>query len=121
MKKTLIFFAVVLLLIVSACGNNGEKEYTQDITSYKSPIGTDVFKPDSASIAQNYQIPDWFKDAKLGIFIHWGVYAVPAYGSEWYPRKMYLKDSKIHDHHVKTYGSLTEFGYKDFIPMFKAE
>ena len=65
--------------------------------------------------------PEWYKDAKFGIFIHWGVYSVPAFGSEWYPREMYLKGSEINRHHVATYGPLTKFGYKDFIPMFKAE
>jgi alpha-L-fucosidase len=37
---------------------------------------------------QTYKVPDWYKDAKFGIFIHWGVYSVPAFGSEWYPRQM---------------------------------
>jgi len=105
---------------MSRCNNSGT-EYVQDIKSTKSPEGTDVFKPDSASIAQNYQIPEWFKDAKLGVFIHWGVYAVPAFANEWYPRNMYIEGSIVNHHHVKTYGALTEFGYKDFIPMFKAE
>ena len=80
-----------------------------------------LFKPDSASIAQNYQIPDWFRDAKFGVFIHWGVYSVPAFGNEWYPRNMYQEGSDVYRHHIETYGPLTEFGYKDFIPMFKAE
>ena len=54
-------------------------------------------------------------------FIHWGVYSVPAFSSEWYPRLMYLKGTPENLHHVQTYGPLTKFGYKDFIPMFKAE
>lgn len=36
-----------------------------------------------------YQVPDWYQNAKFGIFIHWGVYSVPAFGNEWYPRHMY--------------------------------
>lgn len=68
-----------------------------------------------------YQIPQWYKDAKFGIFIHWGAYAVPAFGSEWYPRKMYIKGTPEYDHHIETYGPHKDFGYKDFIPMFKAE
>ncbi len=94
--------------------------YYPDISSTASPKGTNVFQPDSASIAQNYTIPDWFTDSKLGIFIHYGVYSVPAYGSEWYARWMYTENSKIHKHHEATYGPVTEFGYKDFIPMFQA-
>ncbi len=70
---------------------------------------------------QKYKTPDWFKDAKLGIFIHWGVYAVPAFSNEWYPRNMYLKDSEVYKHHVRKWGNPKDFGYKDFIPLFKAE
>lgn len=70
---------------------------------------------------QTVSVPDWYRDAKFGIFIHWGVYSVPAFGSEWYPRNMYLKGSRENEHHVQTYGSVTKFGYKDFVPMFKAE
>ena len=68
-----------------------------------------------------YTVPDWYRDAKFGIFIHWGVYSVPAFGSEWYPREMYHEGSNIFKHHVATYGTQDKFGYKDFIPMFKAE
>lgn len=68
-----------------------------------------------------YQIPQWYEDAKFGIFIHWGVYAVPAFSNEWYPRNMYLKGSPEYEHHRKTYGDHKQFGYKDFIPLFKAE
>lgn len=70
---------------------------------------------------KSYTIPDWYLDGKFGIFIHWGLYAVPAFGNEWYPRNMYLKDSPEFAHHVATYGPQVQFGYKDFIPLFKAE
>ncbi len=84
---------------------------------------------------KKYQVPEWFRDAKFGIFIHWGVYSVPAFGSEWYPRLMYMDSavwnaefelqrkgpSAVYTHHVQTYGHPGEFGYKDFIPLFKAE
>ncbi len=78
------------------------------------------YRPDYESL-DAYKVPDWYKDAKFGIFIHWGVYSVPAYGSEWYPREMYNQGSDIFKHHVATYGPQSKFGYKDFIPMFKAE
>jgi alpha-L-fucosidase len=77
------------------------------------------FRPDWISLS-NWQVPAWYKDAKFGIFIHWGVYSVPAFGSEWYPRQMYIAGSKENLHQVATYGPLTKFGYKDFIPLFKA-
>ncbi|MGI6233509.1 MAG: alpha-L-fucosidase [Prevotella sp.] len=70
------------------------------------------------SLRDNYVTPQWFKDAKFGIFIHWGVYAVPAHGSEWYPKHMY---GGLTDYHAKTWGRQDKFGYKDFIPLFKAE
>ena len=79
-----------------------------------------AFRPDWGSLSK-FEVPEWYKDAKFGIFIHWGVYSVPSFGSEWYPREMYLKGSEINKHHVEKYGPLTQFGYKDFIPMFKAE
>ncbi len=77
------------------------------------------FRPDWESL-QTYEAPEWYKDAKFGIFIHWGVYSVPAYGNEWYPRNMY-EPAFSYKHHVDTYGPPDKFGYKDFIPMFKAE
>jgi len=78
------------------------------------------FNPDWKSLSA-YTAPDWYRDAKFGIFIHWGVYSVPAFYSEWYPREMYIEGSAVNKHHVATYGPLTRFGYKDFIPIFKAE
>lgn len=68
-----------------------------------------------------YEVPQWYRDAKFGIFIHWGVYSVPAFGSEWYPHDMYVKGSPQYEHHVKTYGNHKDFGYRDFIPMFRGE
>src|SRR6185312_15344219 len=68
-----------------------------------------------------YRIPEWFRDAKFGIFIHWGVYSVPAFGNEWYSRNMYDQDSPDYQHQVAAYGPESKFGYKDFIPKFRAE
>jgi alpha-L-fucosidase len=62
-----------------------------------------------------------WKDARFDIFIHWGVYSVPAYGSEWYARWMYKKGDKINKFHIERYGPVDKFGYKDLIPMFSAE
>ncbi|MGA7313412.1 MAG: alpha-L-fucosidase, partial [Silvibacterium sp.] len=93
------------------------KAILQDVerVSHQGP-----FRPDYESLSQ-YKVPEWYKDAKFGIFIHWGVYSVPAFGSEWYPREMYIQGSEVYRHHVATYGPPDKFGYKDFIPMFKAE
>jgi alpha-L-fucosidase len=78
------------------------------------------FKPDWTSL-KGYQVPAWYLDGKFGIFIHWGLYCVPAFANEWYPRNMYQPGTPEYDHHRQTYGPQDQFGYKDFIPMFKAE
>ena len=70
----------------------------------------------------DYRVPEWYDKMRFGIFIHYGVFSVPAFGCEWYPRLMYEKEMvDCYEHHLKTYGKQSEFGYKDFIPMFKAE
>lgn len=68
-----------------------------------------------------YQVPRWYQDAKFGIFLHWGVYSVPAFQSEWYSRSMYLEGSVEYEHHLAVYGPHRDFGYKDFVPMFEME
>jgi len=60
------------------------------------------------------QAPEWFCDAKFGLFFHWGPYSVPAYQNEWYSRNMYAKGLGQHQWHVSKYGKLKDFGYKDF-------
>ncbi|WP_141500467.1 alpha-L-fucosidase [Paenibacillus luteus] len=83
-------------------------------------IASGRFKDNWESLSE-YEVPAWYKKAKFGIFIHWGVYAVPAFKNEWYPRNMYIQGSEEYKHHIETYGEHKDFGYKDFIPMFKAE
>jgi alpha-L-fucosidase len=78
------------------------------------------FQPTWQSL-KKYEAPEWYKDAKFGIFIHWGPYSVPAKGSEWYPRQMYQKNDRTYHHHRSIWGDQSQFGYKDFIPMFKAQ
>lgn len=68
-----------------------------------------------------YQCPEWYRKAKFGIFIHWGIYSVPAFENEWYSRNMYVQGGGAYEHHIKTYGEHKDFGYKDFIPMFTAD
>ncbi len=90
------------------------------MTSMDQVIASGPFQATWESL-RHYTVPDWYQDAKFGIFIHWGLYSVPAFGNEWYPRNMYLQGSEEFKHHVETYGPHTQFGYKDFIPLFKAE
>ena len=94
-----------------------KKEYLKQIDSV---IKNGRYKANWQSLA-NRKTPDWYYKGKFGIFIHWGIYSVPAYGNEWYSRNMYSKANREFLHHIKTYGSQKDFGYKDFIPMFKGE
>ena len=90
------------------------------LKSVDAVIAAGPFAPSWESL-EEYRVPRWYEDAKFGIFIHWGPYCVPAHGGEWYPRLMYLEDNECFKHHLKTWGPHDTFGYKDFIPMFKAE
>jgi len=83
------------------------------------------FTPDAESLTQ-YQCPEWFRDAKFGIWAHWGPQSVAEHG-DWYARIMYLQDvngygtTKPYEHHLKNFGHPSEFGYKDLIPLFTAK
>lgn len=92
----------------------------EDLKRIEEVIAGGPYEPTWESLTK-YRVPDWYRNAKFGIFIHWGVYSVPAFGSEWYSRNMYIQGSAEYEHHRKTYGEHTEFGYKDFIPLFRAE
>lgn len=70
---------------------------------------------------KQFQVPAWYQNGKFGIFIHRGVYSVPAFANEWYPRHMYIEDTREFEHHRKTYGDHNKFGYKDFIPQLTGE
>ncbi|MFF7987822.1 alpha-L-fucosidase [Streptomyces sp. NPDC007901] len=67
------------------------------------------------SVNQHPPAPEWFQDAKFGIYFHWGVFSVPAYDSEWYPRNMYIGGSNANAHHVATYGDPSVWPYHNFI------
>ena len=83
---------------------------------------TNLYEPEWNSL-RNHTTPQWFRDAKFGIYTHWGVYSVPAYGpnATWYPYNMYREGTAQYDYHLKTYGGPKKFGYKDFIPRFTGE
>ena len=83
-------------------------------------IDAGPFHDDWESLS-GYEVPQWYSRLRFGIFIHYGLFSVPAYDSEWYPRMMYVKGSRAYQHHLETYGAHTAFGLKDFIPMFRAE
>ena len=110
MKRFILLFIILEFLIFTGCS-----------TEKKSKEVKPRYTPDYVSLSKHNQQPDWFQNAKLGIYFHWGVYSVPAFGNEWYPRRMHFEDDITYQHHQKTNGHLSEFGYHDFVPMFKAE
>ena len=67
------------------------------------------------SLREVNPVPEWFKDAKFGIYFHWGVYSVPAYSNEWYPRNMYRDGSRENLHHIESYGNPEDWPYHFFI------
>ncbi|GGY08448.1 alpha-L-fucosidase [Streptomyces djakartensis] len=73
------------------------------------------YTPDWNSVDQHPPAPEWFKDAKFGIYFHWGVFSVPAYGNEWYPRTMYRAGDSVNQHHIATYGRPSAWPYHNFI------
>jgi alpha-L-fucosidase len=89
-----------------------------DAYAKPKPMAPGPFAPTWESLRDHYEVPKWFKEAKFGIFIHWGLYSIPARLNEWYERHMYTSDVKWHTEH---YGPPDKFGYKDFIPLFTAK
>ncbi len=108
--KNLCF--VIMLGLAMACGNTSQK------TEEQAPL---KYQENWESLSNHNEQPNWFQDAKLGIYFHWGVYSVPAFGDEWYPRWMHFEHRKEYKHHLEKYGHPSEFGYHDFVPMFRAE
>ncbi len=128
-----IVLTIALVLLVSCKSENGKKDYAE--ANLEKVDTLKVYQPNWESIKKHYKDPEWFNELKFGIFIHWGAYSVPAYGSEWYPRQMYMDTATFsaqlklgkegpnstYLHHKEKWGDQKTFGYKDFIPMFKAE
>ena len=77
------------------------------------------YHPDWESLSA-HPVPDWYKEKRLGIFLHWGPFSVPAY-HDWYARNMYIEGSDEYKYHLEHFGPHKQFGYKNFIPMLKME
>jgi alpha-L-fucosidase len=112
--KTQLCSYLLSFVVLTGCGTSGKKSSEENESQPK-------YEESWESLAQHNEEPGWFQDAKLGIYFHWGVYSVPAFGNEWYPRWMHFESSKEYEHHLEKYGHPSEFGYHDFVPMFKAE
>jgi len=95
-----VLLAVLVVIVLPGC-RGGDKTVT--------------YEPTFASLEQVNPVPEWFKDAKFGIYFHWGVYSVPAYANEWYPRNLYRAGSPENLHHIATYGDPDQWPYDKFI------
>ncbi len=83
------------------------------------PMASGKFRPTWQSLAQ-YQVPNWYRDAKFGIWAHWGAQCQPEAG-DWYAREMYDEGSEKYNFHLKKYGPQSKFGFKDVINEWKAD
>jgi alpha-L-fucosidase len=119
MKKQVSYLIIICLVGLVTC-----KQVNEPKEEKETGIVYEKYEANWESL-KRYKCPEWFKDAKFGIYTHWGPYSVPSWENEWYPRLMYIKDDnggeRFYEHHKEYWGDHSEFGYKDFIPMFKAE
>jgi len=100
--RKIVFVALAVGLIISATSCSKQKLQAN-------------YEPTFESLEQANPAPEWFKDAKFGIYFHWGVYSVPAFSNEWYPRNMYVQGSPENKHQLETFGELDQFPYDKFI------
>lgn len=89
-------------------------DFLKDMPFQKGPFDS------SWESLRTFECPDWFRDAKFGIWSHWGPQAVPEQG-DWYARHLYLQDHPQYNHHLRTYGHPSKHGHKDIIAAWKAE
>jgi alpha-L-fucosidase len=128
-SKRLISIARVcgagFLIVIVGCSTaslSSRAERWSKVTSPNDldlPIAKGPFQPTAESLVQ-YQYPDWFRDAKFGIWAHWGPQAVPMMG-DWYAKKMYQQGQVDYNDHLQRWGHPSVTGYKDLIPLWKAE
>src|SRR6188508_1249324 len=99
MRMTLVLVAA--LGVAAAAGLEAQTPTVADkVREVDTVVARGPFAPAWTSL-EKFQAPDWYQDAKFGIFVHWGLYSVPAFDNEWYPRNMYKKGEKAFEHHVK--------------------
>ena len=115
MKKQIIS----LFLLVSSVGTLSSQTYQVPVSEEDEPMMTGKFEPTWKSLKQ-YEVPEWFRNAKFGIWAHWGPQCVEGTG-DWMARSMYMEGSREYKYHVEHYGHPSEFGFKDIIPLWKAE
>jgi len=89
------------------------------VSTTAEPVAPGKFQPTWQSLSQ-YEVPEWFRDRKFGIWAHWGPQCQPEAG-DWYARKMYVEGNSYYKTHLAKYGHPSEFGFKDVINEWKAE
>ena len=107
-------------LSVLALGCSLATALAQTDTLQLPPVADGPFKPTWDSLEENYQTPEWYRDAKFGIWAHWGPQCEPEHG-DWYARSMYKEGSGNYKSHLAEYGHPSKSGFKDVIHVWKAE
>lgn len=115
MKTKYLLFAVALL----STGIIEAQNYQVPVSEENEKMMEGAFQPTWASL-KNYKTPEWFRNAKFGIWAHWGPQCVEGSG-DWMARSLYMEGTREYNHHTKHYGHPSEIGFKDIIPLFKAE
>lgn len=115
MKRTLL---ISLFLLGAALITQAQEPCTHPLTTFKEPLVAGRFKPTWKSLEQ-YKVPQWYQNAKFGIWAHWGPQCEPEHG-DWYARGMYEEGSGNYKWHREHYGPQSKFGFKDIIHQWKA-
>ncbi len=100
-------------------GPDTTPEVVAEAAAASPPVPAGPVQATWDSLREHYRTPEWFRDARFGIFIHWGIYAVPGHGNEWYVQHLYGNEAYV-KWHTEHFGPPDKFGYKDFIPLFTA-
>ena len=108
---------ILLASLALSIGTLSAQNYQVPVSEKNEPMMKGKFQPTWNSL-ENYQVPEWFRNAKFGIWAHWGPQCVEGSG-DWMARSMYLEGSAEYKHHVEHYGHPSEVGFKDIIPLFK--
>ena len=116
MKTKQLLFAATFLLFAEM---TGAQNYQVPVSEKDEKMMEGKFKPTWESL-KNYKVPEWFRNAKFGIWAHWGPQCVEGSG-DWMARSLYMEGSREYKYHLEHYGHPSEVGFKDIIPLFKAE
>ena len=110
---------LLLLSLLFVAGTLSAQNYQVPVSEQDEPMMQGKFQPTWESLS-NYKVPEWFRNVKFGIWAHWGPQCVEGSG-DWMARHLYMENSREYRHHVANYGHPSEFGFKDIIPLWKAE